>query len=258
MIKYKPKKNFLWALFLVVIISATRATAAQQSIEIAFDFHMGALGWTAGFADYRPDTATGFELGAGIRYMPRKLTRVPRRGFYIQGHNRSDDLFMFLKRRLSAEDGIVAGQTYRIEYVITFASNAPTECSGIGGAPGENVALKAGATSIEPLAVLHPDGSLRMNVDIGRQSQGGTAASVAGNIANGIPCQLASPYFPFVLVQRSHTHTTNVAANTDGELWLLIGTDSGFEGLTRLYYQRIQAKLTPVQSAINKLKENID
>ncbi len=85
-----------------------------------------------------------------------------------------------------------------------------------------------------------------MNVDKGNQSQSGTAASVAGNIANGIPCEQASPYYPFALIERSHQHTTNVKANANGELWLLVGTDSGFEGLTRLYYQSIRVKLIPV------------
>jgi hypothetical protein len=37
-----------------------------------------------------------------------------------------------------------------------------------------------------------------------------------------------------------------VNANSRGELWLLVGTDSGFEGLTALYYQRIDVTLAPV------------
>jgi hypothetical protein len=153
---------------------------------------------------------------------------------------------MYLKRRLRVEDGIVASQTYRVEYVITLASNAASGCVGIGGAPGESVYLKAGASPIEPLSVLQSNGYLRMNVDKGNQSTGGTAASVAGNIANGIPCEQASPYHPFALIQRSHQHTTNVRANANGELWLLVGTDSGFEGLTSLYYQSIRVRLIPV------------
>lgn len=244
----KLKRFFLTTLYIFVILTLMQTEAVAQTIELNYDFRGGALGWTAEFADYPPQTdpnGTLYELFAGIRFMPRKLTYVPKRGFYIQGHNRSDDLFMFLKRRLSAEEGIVANQSYRIEFVITFASNAPTGCGGIGGAPGESVALKAGASQIEPLAVLQSNGYLRMNVDKGNQSQGGAAASVAGNIANGIPCSQAAPIYPFALVERSHAYTTNVTANSNGELWLLLGTDSGFEGLTRLYYQRIRVKLTP-------------
>ncbi len=243
----KLKKLLRTTLFFIAVFIATQVTIVGQTIELDYDFRRGGtLGWTADFADYPPNIGTGYELDARLRFMPRKLTRVPKRGFYLQGHNRSADLFMFLKRRLTTADGIVAGQTYRIEYLITLASNAPSRCVGIGGAPGESVFLKAGASSIEPLAVLQPNGYLRMNVDKGNQAQSGTAASVAGNIANGIPCEQALPYYPFALIQRPHQHTTNVTANEGGELWLLVGTDSGFEGLTRLYYQSIRVKLIPV------------
>ncbi len=240
------KKLYRPAIFFIVVFIAMQIAVVAQVIEINYDFQRGNLGWTADFADYPPNIGTGYELDAGIRFMPRKLTRMPRRGFYLQGHNRSADLFMFLKRRLAVEEGIVAGRNYRIEYVITLASNAASGCVGIGGAPGESVYLKAGASSIEPLAVLQSNGYLRMNVDKGNQAQSGAAASVAGNIANGIPCEQALPYYPFALIQRSHQHTTDVMANEGGELWLLVGTDSGFEGLTRLYYQSIRVKLIPV------------
>lgn len=245
----KLKKLLRAAIFLGAIFTVMQATVAAQVIELNYNFRGGDLGWTAGFADYPPHTDPDnrfYELSARLSYIPRKLIRKPQLGFYIQGNNHSDDLFMFLKRRLAVEEGIIAGRTYRIEYIITLASNAPSGCGGIGGAPGESVYLKAGASSIEPLAVLQSNNHLRMNVDKGNQSQSGTAASVAGNIANGIPCEQALPLFPFALIERSHQYTTNVTANENGELWLLVGTDSGFEELTRLYYQSIRVKLFPV------------
>ena len=243
-----PKKSCCTLLFLIVIFIAVEAAPAAQTIELDYNFHRGTLGWTADFAGYAPWTnQTGiFELFSGLRYMPRKSTRVPRRGFYIQGNNRSDGLFMFLKRRLTAEDGIVAGRSYRIEYVITLASNAASGCAGAGGAPGESVYLKAGGSSIEPIPVMQPDGLLTMNVIIGTPASNGTAASYAGNIANDIDCEVAYPNYPFALIQRSVQHATNVNASVNGELWLLVGTVSAFEGLTRLYYQSIRVKLTPV------------
>jgi len=61
---------------------------------------------------------------------------------------------MFLKRRLSSADGVVVGMSYEITFKIVFASGAPTGCGGIGGAPGESVYLKAGASPAEPLALL--------------------------------------------------------------------------------------------------------
>jgi len=36
-----------------------------------------------------------------------------------------------------------------------------------------------------------------------------------------------------------------VMPNPDGSVWLLMGTDSGFERRTSLYYTRVSVQLTP-------------
>lgn len=236
---------------LLVFISFTVTCLAQGTpppVSISFDFRNGALGWQAGFADYPPTTdKNGFyELLAEVRTLPPELG-VNGTGFYIQGNNHSDDLFMFMKRRLNSADGIVAGQTYQVSYTLVFASSAQSGCFGIGGSPGDAVGLKAGASPAEPIALFDASPMiswLRMNVGKGGQNQGDIAASTTGSIANGIPCGSAPN--SYVSIQRTHQHTSLVNANSRGELWLLIGTDSGFEGLTALYYQRIDVALTPV------------
>jgi len=237
--------------FALIFLCASAAQMFAQTTPVtvskSFDFRNGALGWQGGFADYPPGTDNDgfYELRSEIRTLPPELN-VNGTGFFIQGNNHSDDLFMFLKRRLDSNDGIVAGQTYQITFTITFASNAQSGCVGVGGAPGESVALGAGASPAEPQAVLSPSsgpfisGWLRMNVD----KNGGIAASGTGNIANGQPCSSSSP--PYVSLQRTHQHTSPVNANARGELWLIVGTDSGFEGRTALYYQQINVTLVPV------------
>jgi hypothetical protein len=68
--------------------------------------------------------------------------------------------------------------------------------------------------------------------------------SVAGNISNGSDqCQGDAP---FLTIERVHTHPVPIAANEAGEIWLLVGTDSGFEGRQTVYYRSIEATLTPV------------
>jgi hypothetical protein len=79
-------------------------------------------------------------------------------------------------------------------------------------------------------------------------SDNGTAASVVGNIVNGLSADeidMGNP--PYVSLKRQHEHEYTVTASPDGELWLLVGTDSGFEGLTGIYYQRIVVTLKPVK-----------
>jgi len=239
---------------LLVLITFTAVALAQGTpspVSISFDFRNGALGWQAGFARYPPATdKNGFyELLAEIRSLPVDLG-VNGTGFYIQGNNHSDALVMFMKRGLSAGDGIVAGQTYQVDFTIIFASSVPTGCFGTGGSPGDSVNLRAGASPAEPLPLLAiplPFRDLGMNVNIGGGSgpnKNGLAASFAGTIANGQPCDLG-PH-PWVSIQRNHLHTTLVNANSKGEIWLFVGTDSGYEGPTNLYYQRIDVTLTPV------------
>jgi hypothetical protein len=217
-------------------------------VERQFGFNRGALGWRAGFADYPAGSESFFELDSGVRKLPSSLGRTGRKGFFITGNNHSDDLFMFLKKRLGLADGIKAGQTYRVSYDIAFASSAPEGCSGIGGSPGNSVFLKAGADQREPKAVV-VDGNEVMNVDKGDQGEGGKAASVAGDISNGIPCDeaLQNPGGPpWRIVHRQHVHPVLRKASRTGQLWLLVGTDSGYEGVTRLYYTKIEVSLAPV------------
>ena len=157
---------------------------------------------------------------------------------------------MFLKRRLGTDDGVVPGQEYRIKFTIDFASNAPSGAAGIGGSPGESVFLKAGASTVEPEVYLDPAiNYYLMNVNKGSgNSDSGEAASVTGHIANGLSADeidMENP--PYVSLKRQHEHRYTVTASPDGELWLLVGTDSGFEGLTGIYYQRIAVTLNPVR-----------
>lgn len=235
--------------FLFLLISCNGVVLAQgtpATVSVSYDFRNGAQGWQAGFADYTPGNDS-YEIKAEIRSLPPELG-INGTGFYFQGSNRSDDLFMFLKRRLTTADGIVAGQTYQITFTLVFASNAQSGCIG-PGAPGEDVSLKVGASPAEPEALLtSPDPRvpawLYMNIDKSNQGKSGIAASFASDIANGRPCNPSSR--PYVSLERQHQHTSLVNANANGELWLLAGTDSGFEGFTTLYYQRIAVTLVPV------------
>lgn len=222
--------------------AATDASVPGEVI-LAFDFTNGEQGWQAGFADYPEGQEEFNELDSGIMDLPPELG-VNGTGFMIQGFNHPDDLFMFLKRALTAADGLEPNQTYTVTFKLLFASNAPSGCFGVGGAPGEDVFLKAGGVAQEPQIVLQA-GFHRMNVDKGDQIVGGPAASVVGNIANGEACEGLNA--SYVSLSKTHVHEPDVTTTDSGELWLLVGTDSGYESMTRLYYQRIEVTLTPVQ-----------
>lgn len=47
-------------------------------------------------------------------------------------------------------------------------------------------------------------------------------------------------------VLNSGTQSVPVEADADGRVWLLIGSDSGFESLTALYYNGLAVTFEPI------------
>ena len=203
-----------------------------------FDFEIGPQGWMAGFADLPVDHDQSiYELDHGYRLLPEGLDG---RGMYLQGHNRSDDLFMYLKTQVG---GLRPNTTYAVSVSIDLATNVAAGLIGIGGSPGSSVFVKAGASTIEPMAAEGDNRHLRMNIDKGNQSRGGEAMVVIGNVAH--PEVLGREYRIKTLDNQDQPLT--VDTDSEGRVWLIVGTDSGFEGLTAVYYAGIDYNLSAVE-----------
>lgn len=165
--------------------------------------------------------------------------------FHLGSSNPSDSVFLYMLRRVGPALDLAANTPYTVRFVVTAASNAPSDCAGIGGAPGEAVWLKVGASEREPTPV-SDDGETRLAIDKGNQSRGGENADVAGTIGNGISCEEAlDADSPYAMVTWEETLDTPVSTDDRGELWLFVGTDSGFEGRTDLYYDRVEVAFEP-------------
>ena len=213
------------------------STLTGQSFHRDFDFATDAHGFTAGFADlpanYNPDI---YDLSSAWEPRPTELGGAP--ALRISGTNRSDDLWMFWKKRLS---DLTPDTAYTMTVGVEFASKYPEDSRGVGGSPGDSVYLKTGAVSFEPLAVQNDQGNLRMNLDKGNQSQSGKDAAVRGTVAK--PPDGTSDYV--LLTRHHHGDPQTVRTSPSGDLWVIVGTDSGFESTTTLYYTRFQVWLTP-------------
>ena len=213
-------------------------TEPTDALTFTFDFHRGPQGFTAGFADYPPARAQIHELTSDYRALPAPLE--PHSALFISGVNRSDDLFMFFKGPIA---GLRPGARYGVTVGVEIATNTPAGCVGVGGAPGESVWIKAGATAVEPLAV-REGAYLRMNVDVGNQSRGGAHAVVLGNVANSRSCEEPRQWERKSF--QSRTTPEPVSVSPDGRAWLLFGADSGFESRTEIYFTRASVTFTPL------------
>ena len=209
-----------------------------DTVTFTADFHRGTQGFVADFADYPADDPDPYELTSDYRSLPAPLES--KSALFISGVNRSDDLFMFYKGHVG---GLVPGARYAVTATAEIVTDVPHGCVGVGGAPGESVWIKAGASEVEPIPVREGD-YLRMNIDIGAQSNGGDQAVVLGNMANSRSCEQPRQWerksFPAGSIPEP------VSASAVGRVWLLIGVDSGFESLTEVYLTRFSVSFAPI------------
>lgn len=208
-----------------------------QTINI--DFNSKADGWVSGFADYPAGEETFYELASSHATLPASLGQN-RKGIKISGNNHSDDLFMFITKKFT---GFEPNTRYEIDFEVSIGSDVHSGCSGIGGSPGDSVYVKAGATKIEPKPVNDGTGFYLMNIDKSNQAAGGSDAMVIGNIGNGLECDSIDHTYKKKTL-KSETGKFTTYSDASGTLWVIFGTDSGFEGSTTIYFLDATVKVT--------------
>ncbi len=197
--------------------------------QIASTFTTSADGWQGGYSDYHAGTEPTDVVWAS-RALPTPLTG---NAYYTGGTNRSDDLFIYSKKKFS---GYAPSTSYKLSFEIEIASNQSSGCFGVGGAPGESVYVIAGAAPTEPKTI-SKDGEFILNLDRGNQATPGPASQVLGNVANAVPNCGPQVYQTKVL---KSTLPLSVKSDANGEIWAFFGIDSGFEAKSAVFYKSIK------------------
>ncbi len=219
----------------VIFFSCEAEEEIVRVIEtFSYDFEIGTEGWTGGFSDYNADwDESRFNFMFQHTDLPQSVNEEGM-SLLISGDNISDDLFMFIKKRIT---GLEPNRIYSVTFDIELASQYPEQSVGIGGSPGASVYLKAGGSDIEPETTTI-DGYVEMNIDKGGGAERGDNMEVLGNV--GIPGEV----FEYQFIQRDNfNNPVEIQADASGSLWVIVGTDSGFEGTTALYYNKIEVRL---------------
>ena len=227
-----------------LVLFSSVVALPSETVVVNCDFSKGWNGFSAGFADlpanYDP---LQYDLIGDIRALPANLGGGD--ALFLSGENHSDDLWMYAKKKIT---GLKPNTIYKLTMDLELASNVPEGLVGVGGSPGESVFVKLGAATKEPREVADSLACLRMNLDKGQQSTGGTAAKMVGNIA-----KIGDATDQYARIYRDNRAVTQeVTSSADGSLWVFFGTDSGFEATTSLYYTRLTAILAPDRSAPKK------
>jgi hypothetical protein len=220
-------------ILLIASLGCKKSDSVKDEVNLPQDNLQNSSGsWMVDFSDYPAGEETFYELGSSNSKLPSPLDSTVM-GLKVTGNNHSDDLFMFIKKRVT---GLKPNHEYKVKIEVELASNAAENGIGIGGAPGESVYLKAGLVPIEPMKTLQAgQRNYVLNLDKGNQASAGKDLHNIGNIENGLDA------YQYVLIKRSAEFTGKT--DDKGEGWFVIGTDSGFEGTTALYYTNVMVNL---------------
>jgi hypothetical protein len=233
-------RTLLTVIFLVGSISSI----ASPKILNTFTFSNSDHGWVGEFADYPVGEENFFELGWGWENLPVETTTSKTeltKGLFLTGNNHSDDLFMFAKRQV---EGLRPNTFYDLTFSILIACNFPSGFSvGIGGSPGKSVYFKVGASCEEPKRIVW-DNYYLLNVDKGNQASSGKNALVIGDLESPAPDPYDTRYFPKRLNQEM---PLRAQSDSQGCLWIFLGTDSGFEGTSRFYVAQVDLQLDELE-----------
>ena len=227
-----------WALVGTVSLSflTLPGCSDDESVGFDFDFGLNPAGWEAGFADYPVGEDAFYMLEADYRGLPEPL-ETSRSGLFIAGTNYSDDLWMQYKTEVT----LPANRSLRVRFEVELATNAQSGCVGVGGSPGEDVTVKAGASVTEPDREADGQGLWRLTVDKGQQTSGGADVAIIGDLSSSRTCD-ETPQWELKELGGSMMLTTD----STGRAWLFVGTDSGFEARSAVYYTRFRATFDPV------------
>jgi len=209
---------------LIILLILVSGCSINQKKEWSFNFEKEASGFKEIFSDYHDDgnNYTTYEMAFGRELIP---VESGSQGLFINGSNRSDDLFMGFIKKL---ERLKASTEYHFTLNFVLGTNAEAGSIGIGGSPADSVYVKAGFVNEEPKSALDENMIFRLNIDKGNQSEGGLTLPVVSTMAKA---EGSKEGYGLKTIKVE----IDLRSNTDGSVYLVIGSDSGYEGLTRYY-----------------------
>jgi hypothetical protein len=239
-------KNLVIEVFLTAVLFSGMILTAGcdrpgDDYDMAFDYDFRETdgSWEPFFTGFNVGWEGNMELETGYRKLPEPL-QIEDFAHYISAVNRSDDVKMLFRKQV---EGLVPNTTYNVGYKVRFATEVPSGCAGIGGAPGEAVKVIANASKIKPepvVGLLYEDYYV-LNIQYLHDDPGiWYQNAIMGDIANSRECEDGYEY-EIKEVSSGPSHDI-VTTDENGRVWLLFGTRSGFEGRTELYYTFFRAE----------------
>ena len=198
---------------------------AMQNADLisTFDFESANQQWLGGISDYPADYKDSSEYvvrSTNTQYASNSI--LPGTGLSISADNPHGELFYFFKRKIH---GLNANKKYKLDFEFLLLSQLTN-----GASPGnsEDIFLKIGAVNFEPkltkVKLNEKDEFVTLNVD-----KGETNKDRGSDLANVGSIKKFTSATPEVVSGNTFDIPIDVTADGSGEIWLIIGVDSGIK-----------------------------
>lgn len=251
----------LWnnALVGILAIAVVGCNSDENEItytdSVSYDLAVTNGEWQAGFADYPVGGEDEWELTATENAEYTLATGDIGNGYLLHSYNRSDDTQMYISRKI---DGLIPNTHYDVAYNIQLATNVNDMCMGIGGAP-HSVTVKASLTTDKPEKTIDNIDHYRLTMDTGSQIQSGLDAQSLGHIGLSSleDCDPSSAIYGLKNFNNAE-NLFEVTSDENGELWLTLLTDSGFEGPSSIYFTKADVSFTQSDKSSDGFTVDLD
>ncbi|MCG8311428.1 MAG: hypothetical protein MI975_28830 [Cytophagales bacterium] len=212
----KSVASFITALFL---FGCSADMDSQVDLLMAFDFESGNQQWNGGVSDYPVHFEDSLAVQLSTDKVANSLPLDESAGLNISGENPYGDLFYFFSRKVIVEPG----KKYRLDFeFLIYAQLADGAVKSLS----EELYLKLGAVNYKPelekVVWRNSEDYKTLNIDKGeRNGDEGQDMLNIGSIkeyANLVPEAISGNTFD---------RAFEIESNKDGEIWILIGVDSG-------------------------------
>lgn len=206
---------------------------STNPVEFVWTFNAETEGWTGDFAEYPVGMEDEYELSFGYDSLPEPLDRN-QGALKLSGINHNNDLFMFVKKRIS---DLEPNSVYYAKFTVEFATNEPGDELNTAEVQGGKIYVGAGAVPVEPEKVVGEDNIYGLNIGKCNENQDGEDMVVLGNLIN------ETDELVYALKTINNQKPFHCVTNENGDLWIIIATDSGVEAATAIYINTIQVEL---------------
>ncbi len=200
----------------------------------SFDFKKESYDWQGDFANYQASDSVTDQLSFDYANLPQGEL-AGKKSLKISGISSNGNLFMFIKKQIT-------GLTPYTQYTIAFDVEL-TPYIEDAVQQGDSLYLKVGATTNEPGKNL-AGSYFNTNFDKGLAYDEGADMIILAAIS-------AADLQGYSLYKKRNATSLHpffsTRSNGKGELWLIVGTDSPFNGKTNVYYTSVDVVFSAVK-----------